>query len=93
MAKSGFKGREQYGSEMIRYKKYFFIPYALSVALPLLDSFFLVISRRKLSYLIHLPLSIYTASYIIGYSVMKIFGYNPSMRSYDEVKVIRGNKK
>ena len=89
MAKSGFKGREQYGSEMIKYKKYFFIPFSLSVVLPLLDSFFLVISRRKLSYLIHFPLSIFTASYIIGYYVMKLFGYNPPMKSYDEEKIIK----
>ena len=88
MAGAGFKGREQYENGFMKYKKYFFIPYAFSMVFPLIDSLYLIITRKKLSYFIHLPLTVYTAVCIVGYGLVKIFGYRPHMKSYDEKSVI-----
>jgi len=88
MAKAGFTGREGYEKGFSKYKKYFFIPYAFSIVLPFFDSMCLIISRRKLSYIIHLPLVVYTASYISMYMIFKILGYRPYLKSYDETTVI-----
>jgi len=88
MSKAGFSGREKHEQGIVKYKKYLYIPYAFSFVFPFIDSLYLVITRKKLSYFIHFPLTIYTASYILGYSAAKLCGYKPYMKSYDEKKVI-----
>lgn len=92
MGVSGFSGRDKFQPFFTRLKKYLFIPYAYSIIFPLIDSVMLVVSRRKISYLFHLPLTILTASFIIYYLFLKMLGYSPQLRSYDESKVIPATK-
>ena len=88
MGESGFSGRNKFQPLLIRFKKYLFIPYAYSLILPLLDSIELIFSRRKPLYLLHLPLTIYTATLIVYHYLLKISGQKPVLRSYDESKEI-----
>lgn len=88
LGKAGFSGRDQYEQGFYNYKKYLFIPYAFSILFPLIDSIYLVATRKKISYFIHLPLVLYTASYILLYMTMKVIGYKPYLKSYDESTVI-----
>lgn len=88
LAKAGFSGRDKYEQGFNKYKKYLFIPYSFSIILPLIDSIYLIISRKKLSYAIHLPLVLYTTSHISVYMIMKLFGYKPQLTSYDASKII-----
>lgn len=85
---SGFSGREKFQTSFSRAKKYFFIPYSLSFILPLIDSIKLCVERKDYRYLFHSFVTLYCSVLIIFYSILKIFGYRPSIRSYDEKKVI-----
>ncbi len=88
MGESGFTGRNKFQPPLVRFKKYLFIPYAYSLILPLLDSIWLMISRKKPLYLLHLPLTIYTAILITYHYLLKISGQKPILRNYDESKEI-----
>lgn len=88
MGNSGFIGREKFQSDFPKLKKYLFIPYAYSVILPFMDSLWLALTRRKINYFLHLPLTIVTATLILYYLLLKMFGYNPRLKNYDESKVI-----
>jgi len=72
--------RENYLS---KYKKFLFLPYSLLIFPCIFDSLFLAITRRKLIYLIHAPLCVYTSAKIITNIVAKFLGFRPSLRSYD----------
>jgi glycosyltransferase involved in cell wall biosynthesis len=87
---SGFIGREKYQPKSIgsRIKKYFFIPYSFLLLFPLIDSFKLIIERKDYRYLFHFFITLYCSILIVFYLVLKIFGYMPNIRSYDEKKVI-----
>ncbi len=82
MGKGGFVGREEYQNLGFRLKKYLFIPYAFSLIFPFLDALVLAVTRKKLIYLIHLPLTIYTAIIILYYFVLKSFGAKPKIKTY-----------
>jgi len=88
LAQAGFSGRDQYEEGLGKYKKYLFIPYAFSILLPLFDSIYLAMTRKKMSYFVHVPLVLYTAGYIMLYMIMKAVGYKPYLKSYDESTVI-----
>lgn len=81
---SGFSGREKFHPEFLKLKKYLFIPYAYSIILPLGDAIYLAATRQKAFYLLHLPLTIFTASVMVYHSLLKMFGFKPKLRSYDE---------
>ncbi|MCX8008471.1 MAG: glycosyltransferase family 2 protein [Patescibacteria group bacterium] len=87
-AKDGFRGRNDFSYGIRKYKHYFFIPYAYSILFPIFDSFYLVFTRRHIGYFIHVFLSLYTAIIILYYSILKIFGYTPILRSYGQMKKI-----
>lgn len=80
---SGFIGREKYQPMTTRLKKYIFIPYAFTLIFPLIDSIRLIISRKDLSYGIHIVLTVITAVLMVYYSFLKIIGYRPQLTSYD----------
>jgi glycosyltransferase involved in cell wall biosynthesis len=84
----GFLKRENYEGKVKDFKKYLFIPYAFSLILPLFDATYLSLTRKNLFYLIHLPLSVITAIWIIYHYLRKNMGYNPLLTSYDGTKVI-----
>lgn len=85
---SGYSGRERYQSRVSAYKKYLFVPYSFSIVLPLIDSIHLAVTRKKLGYLIHLPLCIVTTCYILYYSLLKTVGVQVQLKSYGDSKVI-----
>lgn len=82
MGKGGYMGREQFQNRSYNFRKFFFPIYAFSVLLPLIDSVYLSISKKRLSYLIHLPLSIYTAVFIIYFMTLKAMGLRPKIGMY-----------
>jgi glycosyltransferase involved in cell wall biosynthesis len=84
-AADGFKGRSELEEKTVRYKKYVFIPYALSVIFPLLDSLYLSVTRRNLGYLVHVPLCLYTVLLIMFYAGVRVVGITPSLKSYGGV--------
>ncbi len=81
-AKEGFKGRDELAAGYGYIKRYLFFPYTFSIILPLIDSIYLSLTRHNFGYLVHVPLCIYTASLIMYYSVLKLFGSQPIFRSY-----------
>lgn len=89
MAQSGFLGREKYLSKRNKLKKYLFIPYSLTLILPLIDSILLAIKNKNIKYLMHIVLTLYTALTIIYLYILKICGYRPPLKSYDGSKKIK----
>ncbi|MGZ3721625.1 MAG: glycosyltransferase [Bdellovibrionales bacterium] len=82
MGASGFGGRVEFDGVGVRLKKYLYIPYAFLLVPALLDAIYLAWTRRDGYYLLHFPLTIYTASWIVGMMILKIFGYRPPLTSY-----------
>ena len=82
MGKGGFSGRENFESSFSRVKKFLFIPYSYSLVFPLIDSVYLTLTRKKLIYLLHLPLCLYTASLIIYYYLLKLFRIEHAIKLY-----------
>lgn len=82
LGKSGFMGRERYGSNLFRFKKYFFPLYAFLIIPPLCDAIFLSISRHSCKYFVHVPLSLFTAISIIYNYVLRLIGVKPAFREY-----------
>jgi glycosyltransferase involved in cell wall biosynthesis len=88
IGESGFTGRDKYQSRYNRIKKYFFIPYVISLIFPLYDSISLSITRKNIKYFLHFPLTLYTGWLILYNSVLKMMGYRPLLKNYDESKVV-----
>lgn len=88
---AGFLGRAKLQNPYIKIKMYLFIPYAFSIVLPLIDSIGLVFSRRNYLFLVHVPLTIYTATLIVYYYFLNIFGIKPAFKSYGENKIVEEN--
>ena len=84
MGMSGFGGRNRYDRTVSKYKKYLFLPYAFSIIFPLYDAVYLSTSRRKMSYLLHLPLTFYAAFLILYHYVLKLLGNRPRLKSYGD---------
>lgn len=71
MGKGGFLGREKFQPSFFSLKKYLFVPYSLSIIFPTIDAIYLTLTRKKLVYLLHLPLCVYTSLLIIYYLSLK----------------------
>ena len=80
-AKEGFRGRDELNNAN-PLKKYLFIPYALTLIWPLFDALYLSISRKNAGYLLHVPLSLYTAFLILYYTGMRSVGVRYSAARY-----------
>lgn len=81
MGQSGYSGREKF-QQAISFKKFLFLPYAFLIILPLIDSVRLVFAKKKLVYLWHLPLSIYTAYLIVYFYLFKLVKPAQSVAPY-----------
>lgn len=92
MGASAFGGRSQFDNTGTRIKKYFYIPYAFFLFPCAIDAVYLAVSRRDLGYLMHLPLTLFTAFSICTMMVLKIFGYRPPLTSYGGQKAIPINE-
>ncbi len=89
MGISGYSGREEYQIGLTnRLKKFMFIPYCLTILFPVVDSISLSVSRKDVKYLLHFPLSEYTAMLIIFHLVAKSFGIMPSLNTYGSNQLI-----
>ena len=88
MGKAGFSGRLIYQSSKDKYRSYLYPLYVFSLLFPLMDSFYLVITRRKLLYMMHFPLSLYTGFFILYYFLLKSLSITYKLKSYDESKII-----
>lgn len=90
---SGFLMRERLmtkrNGRIGSYKKFLFIPYSLFVLPVLLDTLYLLLKRRKIAFLFHFPLCIFTASSIVWHTILKVIGMKPSLKSYDGKKEIK----
>lgn len=82
MGVAGFKGREKYHSSWYRFKKFLFVPYTLSLVLPFADSIYMYATRKKLIYLMHTVLCLYTLALIIFYYALKVFGLKTKLHGY-----------
>lgn len=88
MGVSGFTGRLKYQPKSDMVKQFLYPLYVFLLIPPLLDSFYLAITRKKILYFIHWPLTIYTGGAIIYYYILKFLGINLVLKSYDETKII-----
>lgn len=82
MGLGGYLGREQFQNRSYYFKKFLFPFYAFSLFLPFLDAVSMSISNKNISYLIHFPLSIYTAIIIIYFMILKLMGVRPQLLAY-----------
>lgn len=85
---AAFTGRQQFDSLIGRYRKFIFPVYAFSIIWPLFDAIQLAVTRKQPRYIIHVPITIYTAAYILYQYLLRLLGRRPQQRSYDESKVI-----
>lgn len=93
LGESGFSGREKYHSNnLLKIKKYMFIPYSLSVVFPLIDSIILSFTRKNLIWLIHTPLCVFTSLEIVYNLVLKTLGFKPVFKTYDGKDKINNKK-
>jgi glycosyltransferase involved in cell wall biosynthesis len=83
-ADEGFVGRAALSRGLSRFKKYLFLPYALTLIGPVVDSIYLSVTRKHIGYLIHIPLSVFTAILILYYSLLKAWGFKVTLKSYGE---------
>ena len=86
MPGTGFSNRETSQPVLYQLKKIFFIPYALSLLLPLLVASYHSITRKNFSLLLHFPLTVYTAVIILYYYFLKIMCIKPKIKSYGKEK-------
>jgi len=89
LGRVGYSGRSEFDPLLWRLKKYLFIPYSFSILLPLLDALYLILTRRKWGYAVHLPLCLFTAGQIVYHYVLKLLGITPQAKSYGESITIR----
>jgi len=88
MGEAGFTGRNRYQSGNIQVKKYLYLPYAYSIIFPFIDAILLSWSRQNINYFVHITLTLFTANLIVYHYFLKLVGYHPKLRSYDESKEI-----
>lgn len=88
MGESGFSGREQYQTGM-KYKKFLFIPYTVSVIVPFIHSVYLSVTRRNSVFLLHPILCWYVLIQILYQYSIKLIGKQPDFLSYDGEKKIK----
>lgn len=89
LGRVGYSGRSEFDPLLWRLKKYLFIPYSFSILPPLLDTFYLILTRKKWGYAIHLPLCLFTALQISYHYALKLLGITPQAKSYGESIAIR----
>ena len=92
MGASAFGGRVEFDTHAVRLKKYLYMPYAFLLLPALFDAVYLAWTRKDAYYLLHFPLTLYTASLIAGMMVLKVCGYRAQLTSYGGQKAIpKGN--
>jgi glycosyltransferase involved in cell wall biosynthesis len=88
LGESGFTGREKFQHPLLRIKKYLFIPYAFTLIFLVFDAIYLIFTRRNVMYILHIPITLYTAFLILYHSILKILGLQPVLKNYDDSKTV-----
>lgn len=78
----GFSNRENFQPLSFRIKKYLFIPYSLSLILPLIVSIYFAITHKLFINLLHFPLTVFTALFILWQYLLKVFKIKPKLKAY-----------
>jgi hypothetical protein len=84
MGSGGFAGRDKFQPFWFRLKKYLFIPYSLTIIFPLYDAVYLAATRKRMIYLIHPLLCLYTTLLVIYFYTLKGLGGRPEMKGYGQ---------
>lgn len=79
---AGYVNREHDQPSSWRWKKYLFVPYALSVAAPAVDAALLAVRCRTPAMLYHLPLTVGTGISLVKHGVLKALGRKPALKVY-----------
>ncbi len=79
---TGFTNRESFQPKRFRFKKYLFLPYALTLLLPVAESAWFAWRRRQVILLLHAPLSLLIAGLILQQVCYRIVGYRPALDTY-----------
>lgn len=79
---AGYASRERDQPLGFRLRKYFFLPYALSVVAPAIDAVAMAIRSGKPGMLYHAPLSVETGLSIIKQGVLRAMGSKPARTVY-----------
>lgn len=82
MGKSAFSGRESYYSLGFTIKKYLFIPYSLSIILPLLTGIWLSVTRKTFVFLTYPYLCLFILYLTMYYMAEKALGIMPKNKGY-----------
>lgn len=78
----GFANRDVFSPTWFKLKKFLFIPFGLTIVLPLLSSIYSAIARKLPVSLMQAPLAFYTAIIIVYYSALKLIGVTPKLTSW-----------
>ena len=78
----GFMNREEFQTRSQRLKKYVFVVYAVSIILPVADSFVQFFKTKKVGSLAHCPLTFLTLGLIIYSYILKILSIRPTISTY-----------
>lgn len=79
---AGYANREASQPRSFRWKKYLFLPYAMSIAAPAIDAAILAVRCRTPAMLYHLPLTLGTALAIVKHGAFKLLKRKPPQRAY-----------
>jgi glycosyltransferase involved in cell wall biosynthesis len=82
MGSSAFGGRVNFDRSNVSFKKFLYIPYAFLIVPAACDALWLMCSRRDPCYILHIPLTLYTAWTIMSQMALKLLGFRPPMTSY-----------
>lgn len=88
-ADEGYRGRDKFESPVGKLKKYLFIPYALTLVFPILDSAYLAVTRRNIGYFNHVKFTFFTGCQILYFYGLKLMHKTPELKGYGEVKVVQ----
>lgn len=79
---TGFTNRASLQGTKVHIKKYFFIPYALTILPAAIDAFVMAIRTGKTITLLHIPLSFFTAILILYHGILRSMGIRPKLPTY-----------
>ena len=79
---AGYANREEAQPSSFRWRKYLFLPYAMSLAGPAVDAAILAVRSGKPGMLYHLPLTVATGLSIVKHGALKVLGIKPTQRVY-----------
>ena len=78
----GFKQRQRLSPRRFATKKYLFMLYAASILGPMSDAIRLAWTKKSWAFLLHLPLTVYLAGFILYQYLLKVIHVRPALKSY-----------